>query len=143
MKNEILPGEVIIPTSAIRDEGVSYHYLPPSREVNVPQRTINIVEAKLMESNIPYRKGKIWTTDAFYRETKDKVNTRLNEGCIAVEMEVAALLAVAEFREVDLGYILIGVDDVSGEKWDKRHGKTPLEFRKSVIDLCLETVLGL
>ena len=71
------------------------------------------------------------------------MNARINEGCIAVEMEVAALLAVAEFREVDLGYILIGTDDVSGEKWDKRKGKTPLEFRKSIIDLCMETVLRL
>jgi len=139
--NDIKPGEVIVPTSAIREEGVSYHYLAPAREVNADKSINELTVESLKNTGIPYRIGKIWTSDGFYRETKEKIDLRRKEGCIAIEMEAASLFAVAEFRNVKLGYILVGADDVSGATWDKRSGLTPMEFRKRVIDCCIDTVL--
>ena len=136
--NDIKPGEVIIPTSAVREEGVSYHYLPPSREIQAQEKINNIIIDELKKSDLPFRTGKVWTTDAFYRETREKVAQRKAEGCIVVEMETSALYAVAQFRGVELGYVLIGADDVSGTVWDQRKGLTPIEFRKSVIDYCIK-----
>ena len=141
LSSEILPGQLVVPTAAVRDEGISYHYMPPSREIGAQSEVNAVIEATLKEVGITYHTGKVWTMDAFYRETKDKISARVAEGCIAVEMEVAALLAVARFRGVELGYVLLGDDDVSGEEWDRRKGGTPLSFRRRVIDACIRTVL--
>jgi nucleoside phosphorylase len=63
---------------------------------------------------------KTWTTDAPYRETPNKNKLRIEEGWVAVEMEMAAFLAVAHFRQVQFGQILYGGDDISGSEWDNR-----------------------
>lgn len=80
-------GEIIIPVSAVRDEGTSYHYLEPSREVECHKEAIEIAISSLKQMGIPFTTGKTWTTDALYRETPDMVELRRNEGCITVEME--------------------------------------------------------
>lgn len=124
LDSEIPRNHVVIPTAALRDEGVSYHYLPPSRVVQGQPKPIRAIESVLQKRGIEYEKGMTWTTDAFYRETPQKVKKRKEEGCITVEMETASYMAVAEFREVDFGQILYGGDDVSGELWDKRDWTT-------------------
>ncbi len=141
LQNEILPGNVIVPTAAVRDEGTSYHYLPPSREVTAQAEVNQVIESVLLDAGIAFRSGKVWTTDAFYRETRERVKARREEGCIAVDMEAAAMYAVAAFRRVELGGVLIGADDVSGDIWDERAGRTPLEFRTSVVEACLDAVI--
>jgi uridine phosphorylase len=82
-------GHLLIPTSAIRDEGTSYHYLPPGREVFATPEVVAAIETTFKEHRIPYRLTKTWTTDAFYRETREKVKLRRSEGCLTVEMEAA------------------------------------------------------
>ena len=77
----------LIPVSALRDEGTSYHYLPPSREVEISKAGINAIESALSQKNIPYWEVKTWTTDGFYRETVEMVQYRKEEGCQVVEME--------------------------------------------------------
>ncbi|MCX7861359.1 MAG: phosphorylase, partial [Chloroflexus sp.] len=81
-----------------RDEGVSYHYLPPSREVLADTSGVRALEETFRHHNVPYRMGKTWTTDAPYRETANKIAQRKAEGCLSVEMEAAAMMAVAQFR---------------------------------------------
>ncbi len=120
LDGQLAMGHVVVPTSAIRDEGTSYHYLPPSREVRANPTAIAAIEATLQAQNIAYKTGKTWTTDGIYRETKAKIARRSAEGCLTVEMEAAAFFAVAQFREVIFGQILYSGDDVSGEEWDKR-----------------------
>ncbi|MCU0512142.1 MAG: nucleoside phosphorylase [Anaerolineae bacterium] len=109
-----------MPAAALRDEGTSYHYLPPGRQVVVPPAMVARLRRPLERHGIPYDVGLTWTTDAFYRETVAKVARRRAEGCLTVEMETAALLAVAQFRGVELGQYLYGGDDVSGAVWDSR-----------------------
>lgn len=137
-------GHVVIPTAAVRDEGTSYHYLPPSREVVVRPEPIAAIEATLDQHNIPYLKGKTWTTDAIYRETPARIAARKKEGCITVEMETASFLAVAQFRDVIFGQILYGGDNVGDEVWDHRdwvHGHA--STREKLFWLALEAVLKL
>ncbi len=120
LDRQIAVGQVIVPTSAVRDEGTSYHYLPPGREVAASPAGIAAIEAALQTRQIDYRLGKTWTTDGVYRETPARIARRRAEGCIVVEMEAAAFFAVAQFRGVTFAQLLYGGDDVSGEEWDTR-----------------------
>jgi uridine phosphorylase len=120
LDREIAVGHVIVPTSAVRDEGTSYHYLPPGREVSASPAAVAAITQTLEARHVPYILGKTWTTDAIFRETAGKVARRRAEGCLAVEMEAAAFFAVAQFRGVTFGQMLYGGDDVSGSEWDDR-----------------------
>jgi uridine phosphorylase len=116
---EVVRGHLIVPTAAVRDEGTSYHYLAPSRTVAPSPEAVSAIESALRRRNVPYRCATTWTTDAVYRETRPRIARRRAEGCATVEMEAAALFAVARFRRVSLGAILLGGDDVSADRWDR------------------------
>ena len=131
-------GGLVVPVSAIRDEGTSYHYLPPSREVVASPEAVRAIESTLVTAGMEFRLAKTWTTDAVYRETADKVAARRAEGCLTVEMEAAALMAVAQFRGVPLGQILYGGDDVSGQHWDRREGFDRTTIREQLVRLAAE-----
>lgn len=120
LRRDLLHGALVIPTAAIRDEGLSYHYLPASREVRPDPQAVRALEATLRRHGIPYRLGKTWTTDAIFRETRGKVKRRAAEGCLTVEMEAASMMAVAKFRRVPFGQLLYRGDDVSGTEWDRK-----------------------
>lgn len=133
LQKGIQVGHLIVPFSAVRDEGVSYHYIEPSREISCNRHALDVIEKLLTIENIPYIKAKTWTTDAFYRETEDKIALRVSEGCVTVEMEAAAFFAVSKFRNVILGQILFGGDDLSGVKWDSRRWTNREEIRRSLV----------
>ena len=136
-------GRLVVPDAAVRDEGVSYHYVAPSREIACDPRAVTTIERCLQGENIPYIKAKTWTTDACYRETEGKVALRVAEGCVTVEMEAAAFFAVSRFRNVMLGQILFGGDDLSGVEWDSRRWVSREEIRRSLVQLSLKTCLQL
>ncbi len=89
---------------------------------------------------MPYIKGLVWTTDAIFRETKDKVALRKAEGAKIVEMEQAGCIAVAKFRGFDYGALIYGGDDVSSDIWDDRKWKSRDGTRYNLIMLCKEIV---
>jgi uridine phosphorylase len=131
LQKDIVRGAVVLVSAAVRDEGTSYHYLAPAREVAVDPEVLARAEAVLQEHRIKYIVGKTWTTDAIYRETPDLVARRRAEGCLTVEMEAASFLAVAQFRKVKFVPILNAGDDVSGEEWDRRLcSETATHFEK-------------
>jgi uridine phosphorylase len=143
LNSDIAVGHLVVPTSAVRDEGVSYHYLPPSREVLAQPEAVVVIERVLKRHDVPYVTGKTWTTDAFYRETPEKVQRRRDEGCLTVEMEAASFLAVAQFREVIFGQILYGGDDLGGEEWDSREWNSRTSVREKLFWLAAEACLEL
>lgn len=110
-------GHVIVPTFAIRDEGTSYHYLPPGRSVEPTPEALDALTATLERHDVSYLAGGTWSTDGFYRETKSKVEQRVAEGCLTVEMEAAALFAIARFREVPIAQLLMTSDVMFDEGW--------------------------
>lgn len=117
---ELALGHVIVPTAAVRDEGTSYHYLAPAREVDAEPTAVTTATSLLSERGVPFVTSKTWTTDGIYRETRARAARRREEGCLVVEMEAAALLAVARFRSVPLVYLLYAGDSLAGEGWDRR-----------------------
>lgn len=118
--DHIDPGYPVILTGAVRDEGTSYHYLPPSREVTASPHGVEILKQAFEQANVPYRLGKTWTTDGLYRETRGRRAQRLADGCEVVEMEASAFFAVAQFRGVEFGQVVYGGDLVVPEGWDRR-----------------------
>lgn len=135
-------GHIVVPTSAIRDEGTSYHYVPAAREIEADPDGIAVAERVLQRRGVAYTLGKTWTTDGVYRETRARIARRRNEGCINVEMEAAACFAVARFRGIRFAQLLHAGDDVSGATWDERNGTTT-PSRQLTFDLAVEITLQL
>ena len=136
----IAVGHPVILNGAVRDEGTSYHYLPPSREVDPHRQALLALIQTFSEEGFEYRVGKAWTTDAIYRETKGKRAARLAEGCCVVEMEAAALFAVAQFREIILGEVVYGGDLVVPEGWDDRRWLKRDDARSALFEMAVKSV---
>lgn len=139
---DLPPGMLLVARSAIRDEGTSYHYQPPGRIVTAGRAAFRALCEVLRESKHHFRTGLVWTTDAFYRETRRRVHARRKEGCLAVEMEAAALFAVARFRGVELACLLYAADDLSGANWSQREYRNGDEAtRKQLFGLAARACL--
>lgn len=107
---------IIIPNRAVRDEGTSYHYAPPSDEIEVNGKYMEVFTQMLDELQVKYTVGKTWTTDAFYRETPEKIKRRKEQGCICVDMECSADAAVAQFREKELVQFFYAADNLDSDE---------------------------
>ncbi|MCH5148513.1 MAG: nucleoside phosphorylase [Clostridiales bacterium] len=136
-------GALVIPDAAVRDEGASFHYAPPSYEIQADAEVVKHIADKLSELGLPHITGKTWTTDAFYRETEEKVALRRMQGCVTVEMECSAMIAVARFRGAKFGQILYCGDDLSGDGYDSRNFHEAKEVRRNLIEYALKCVKDL
>lgn len=127
----------LVPTKALRDEGTSYHYLPPARFVELKGDVLKAIEKVLTEKGLPYTECTTWSTDGFFRETTEMVEYRKSEGCSAVEMECAALAACAKFRGAEFGQLLYTADSLANvHEYDERDwGAASLE---KALMLCLD-----
>ena len=120
LDDEKTRGNIIVPTAAVRDEGTSYHYAPPAPEIEADQRSVAVLEQVLNDLKCPYVKGKTWTSDAIYRETVPVIGERRSEGCLAVEMECASMMAAARYRGIPFIQFLYGADSLSADGWEIR-----------------------
>lgn len=111
---------IIVPTSALRDEGTSWHYAPPADEIAVNPRYREEFADVLAEYGVSSTMGKVWTTDAFFRETPDKAAARRAAGCVCVDMECSALAALAQFRGKNVFQFFYAGDNLDAEVWDQR-----------------------
>jgi uridine phosphorylase len=136
-------GRIVVASAAVRDEGTSFHYLPPARTVEADPGLVAAATALLSEREVPHLVASTWTTDAPYRETQGKVARRRAEGCATVEMETAAFYAVARFRGVRMLQLLYAADDVSGATWDERGWMDASEVRHGLFRLGLDLVRSL
>ena len=117
LDKNIEPSTLIVPSACYRDEGTSYHYMEPSDYIDI--KNYKDVASYLDELNLKYVIGKSWTTDAFFRETDIEMNERKKEGCIAVEMELAAVEAVARYHNIDVYPFLYRADNLDSKSWDR------------------------
>ncbi|MCI8945653.1 MAG: nucleoside phosphorylase [Lachnospiraceae bacterium] len=120
LNDEQVKNKIILPVSAVRDEGTSYHYIAPSAEINADERSVQILEQVLLQCGYSFIKGKTWTCDAIYRETISAIEERRQEGCLTVEMECASMLAVSKYRQVPFIQFLYGADNLSSDTWEIR-----------------------
>ncbi len=115
LNSQLTDGKMIVPTSAYRDEGLSYHYIAASEYIEM--KDWRKTAAFLDEEKVPYVAGRIWTNDAIYRETAGKAERLRKDGCIAVEMELAGLQAVCDHHDLRLKAFLFASDCLGSEEW--------------------------
>lgn len=115
--------KIILPAAALRDEGTSYHYVPPGDEISYDESLLVKLEAIFDKHDIEHIRTKSWTTDAFYRETPEKVKRRLAAGAKVVDMEASAIMAWSQFRKTKVYQFFYTADyvDHHNRTWDARH----------------------
>ena len=130
---------------ALRDEGASYKYLPPARFIELQPEPIERFREVLSGHGIPYIECATWSTDGFYRETREMVAYRREEGCRAVEMECATMAAIAQFRGKVFGQLLYSGDILIGgaEDYDDRGWNNNVSARERLFALALEALCKL
>lgn len=131
---------IIIPTKAIRDEGTSYHYAPAGDTIEVNTKYTEEFKKILEEFGYPYVEGVTWTTDAFYRETPQKIESRKKIGAICVEMECASMQAFCNFRGIEFFQFLYAGDNLDHSSWDPRSlsGNERLDDKQKIALLAFE-----
>ena len=107
-------GDVVITERAIRDEGVSHHYLPAEKSIDADAALTARLKSNLSHTTF----GSTWTIDAPYRETRDEVIQYQAEGIQVVEMEIAALFALAKVRGVQASAVVVAADKLANLKWE-------------------------
>jgi purine-nucleoside phosphorylase len=111
-------GDIILPTSVVIDEGTSKHYgADDSGHLSASFPLVSSISRTLKKNDIDFHPGAVWSTDAVFRETRQRVATYQQSGILAVDMETSALCSVAKFRGVDLGVILVVSDELSSLTW--------------------------
>jgi uridine phosphorylase len=120
LQRDLEPGDLVLCEAAVRDEGVSHHYLPPGKLATAPAEMTATLGAALRESGLAFRPGVSWTIDAPYRETVAEARHYQAEGVLCVEMEAAALFAVAEVRGLRLASAFVISDSLADLVWEPR-----------------------
>jgi uridine phosphorylase len=141
---ELVMGHAVVVASAVRDEGTSFHYAPPARVMSADPACVMSVESTLAEAGIPFVTGRTWTTDAPYREARTRVARRVqHDGCITVEMEASALMAVAAYRGAKLVSLLYAGDSLASDEWDHRGWHTAFDVREGLFWAAADAALRL
>lgn len=105
-------GRYIIPTESYRGDGASYYYAEAADYIRI--KNADRLAALFGELGVPCVQGRVWTTDSMLRETVGLVRRRRDEGCIAVEMELAGVQAACDFYGLEL-YDFLEAGDVLEE----------------------------
>ena len=121
---------IIIPNKAFRDEGVSYHYLPESESLEMNKEYIELFKNVLHENDYDYVEGATWTTDGFYRETREKMEMFKKKGAICVEMEGAAIAAICEYKKLNYFTFYYAGDNLDAVEWKERSISQLINFEK-------------
>ncbi len=128
-----IPG-IVVAASAIRDEGTSYHYLAPGEEVSCPAHLTVPIAQELAGAGFEVRVGKVWTTDAPYRETVTQFGKWAEKGALAVEMQAASLFAFAQARKANVAVVarVSNAVDHEGSQFDTGSHEAGLTILKAV-----------
>lgn len=124
-------GDILLPTWGVREEGTSYHYLPPEAPCAASPALLDGLRRAL--EGVPFVQGGVWTTDAPFRETADKVRDYALRGVLAVEMECTALMAIAACRRVEFAAGLVVTDELGGGNWVQGFGSPEVRRRREVL----------
>jgi uridine phosphorylase len=126
-------GTVIIPEAAVSGDGTSRYYFPEEDCHNAHPELLAHLWQFLEGAGLPLCRGRVWTTDAFYRETADLIRCQQAQGVLAVEMEMAALFAVGRFRQVPVAGLLVVSDELATLTWQPAYRSQELRqrFRES------------
>ena len=141
LQRDLKPGDLVLCEAAVRDEGVSHHYLPPGRLAAAPAGMTAALDAAMRQAGHRFRTGTSWTIDTPYRETIEEIRHYQAEGVLCVEMEAAALFAVADVRGLQLGSAFVISDSLAELTWSSHFGSA--EVTSSLIELYQTAVAAL
>jgi uridine phosphorylase len=130
-------GDLVVVNQALVDEGTSRHYavLDPDIPASFPDADLSCrLAAHLSDRGLAFAKGPVWTTDAIYRETPQKIAWFKSQGAIAVEMECSALFSAAAFRSIRITALLVVSDSLAAGTWDPGFAKQ--RFKTARQDAC-------
>lgn len=131
-------GKILLPTIALRDEGTSFHYMKPTKEINLDDKVLSETKKILKGLNIDFMECKTWTTDASKRETPKKIELRKKQGCHTVEMECSALAACAKFRNKKFVELLYSGDLLANVlEYDDRNWQFNKTSREKLFNISL------
>jgi uridine phosphorylase len=125
---------LVVATSAIRDEGTSYHYLQPGKEAFCPLHLTEPIVHELSSAGFAVQAGNVWTTDAPYRETDNQLTRWASKGSLAVEMQAASLFAFATARKASVAVVarVSNAIDHEGNQFDTGSNEQGLEILKAL-----------
>ncbi|WP_132058805.1 nucleoside phosphorylase [Halorussus amylolyticus] len=130
LQESVEMGEFIVCENAIRDEGTSHHYVESEKYVRASESLVADVTRTLDERDERFHVGSSWTTDAIYQETVREVETYANEGVLTVEMEAAAVFAVAAHRGADAAAMFVISDYLGLSDWEPKFHLTTEDMRR-------------
>ena len=139
---ELTTGSLILCTRAIRGEGVSGHYLPLFPTVDSSEPMTRGIGSILTRSNHAYTTGVTWTTDTPFRERRRDVLDYQKQGVLAVDMEAAALLAVARSQGLEAAAVFAIADQLSDGHWRMANDLRPAQKGLSVLFEAVLEYLG-
>ena len=122
-------GDFVIPDRAVIGEGTSPYYPIAEECPTISSAIETAISESLERRSLPFHKGAVWSTDAPYRETREKVLALQEDGILGADMEMSALLTVGQFRKVDVGALLVVSDELGSLKW--RPGFSSSKFKAS------------
>lgn len=115
-------GTIVVPTSAIREEGTSHHYAPADTPAVPDEALAAELAHEARTRGVDVQQGVNWTTDAIYMEHKQKIDLYRRAGVITVDMELSALFTVSAIRGATCAAIVAVSDELHGEEWDLGFG---------------------
>ncbi|MDI6893479.1 MAG: nucleoside phosphorylase [Bacillota bacterium] len=133
-------GDIVLPTWGVREEGTSYHYLPPGAACR-PSPAL-LAELRTALAGMRVTEGGVWTMDSPCRETRDKVEQYAREGVLAVEMECTALMSIAMYRHIEFAAVLFISDELFGESWEEGYRTERVATTLEAVCHALPRVLG-
>jgi uridine phosphorylase len=138
-----VPG-LVVATSAVRDEGTSYHYLPAAPLVAAPSGVAIHLQAELSSVGLPVESGCVWTTDAPYRETREQFEEHIRRGVLAVEMQAASLFAFAHACQMLVGIVahVTNAINLTNDNFDKGPADLSLRLFRAVCRAGLRIAAG-
>ena len=131
--------QILVVDRAIRDEGTGYHYLPPSVYIDLDKKLASRLHNFIMDKGIKAVKGTIWTTDAYFRETRGRIAKRISQGALAVDMECSALACVAKVLGLNFCQFVYFSDIVKQDDWARSGTEADrTAIRTKLLGLALE-----
>ncbi|MFP5212408.1 MAG: nucleoside phosphorylase [Acidobacteriota bacterium] len=146
LQPHVAVGDVVLPTGAISEEGTSAHYpLVEGRDPGPAPGLLSSLRESLLSRSLRIHEGRVWSTDAPFRETVGKVSTYQKENILAVDMETSALFTLAAFRSFELAVAMVVSDDLSSLKWvhgfrDRRFKEAREILARTTFDVVCSTI---
>jgi uridine phosphorylase len=117
LQPELNPGDIVVCNRAVRDDGVSQHYLPPAKYIDGDAGLAEQLMDAICKRGATCTLGTTWTTAAPYRETREEVRQYQSEGVKVVEMESAGLFTIGQVRSIPTTSVVVVMDSLATLEW--------------------------